>query len=40
MILVVLAANEAYLQVQHYAEMSLKIAEGNPKAYYYSKSKN
>lgn len=30
-----LAANEAYLQVQHYAEMSLKIAEGNPKAYYW-----
>ena len=30
-----LAANEAYLQVQQYAEMSLKISEGNPKAYYW-----
>ena len=31
----VLAANEAYSQVQYYAEMSLRIAEGNPKAYYW-----
>lgn len=35
MLLDFLAANEAYSQVQHYAELSLKIASGNPKAYYW-----